>query len=269
MKDQAESLIEIPKNFTDSQDFANIMAEQLRMAGAVQRDFLPRSLPNTPRFRWSVTFLPAEVVSGDFYDVARLDERHIGFYIADVVGHGIPAALLTMFLKQAIVMRETTGNSYHIFTPQQVLSNLNCKMNEQQLTGSQFVTCCYFLFNIESLELTFARGGHPYPILIRKGENLQQLQIPGPLIGVFENARFPQQNLKLRAGDKILLYSDGAEHIIGGQKDNQGFVFNEEFCSIKDLPINKLNERFNLFVQNQQTNAFEADDITMIGLEII
>jgi sigma-B regulation protein RsbU (phosphoserine phosphatase) len=269
MSNQSQSTIEIPRNFADAQAFASSMAEQLRMAGLVQRDFLPRVLPETERIRWSVTFLPAEVVSGDFYDVARLDERHIGFYIADVVGHGMPAALLTMFLKQAVVMRETTGNSYHIFTPEQVLSNLNRRMTEQELSGSQFATCCYFLLNIETLELTFARGGHPYPILIRRGENPRQLQTTGPLIGVFENAQFPQQTLKLQSGDKILLYSDGAGHVIGGYGDNRSFVFSKELYSIKELPIKEMNDRFNLFVQNQQANISEADDITMIGLEII
>ena len=108
-------------------------------------------------------------MSGDIYDVARVDEKHIGFYIADVDGHGMPAALLTMYLKQAIMMRETTGNSYRVFQPEKVLAKLNLRMTEQKLSGNQFVTCCYCLLNIETLELTFARGGHPYPILIRSG----------------------------------------------------------------------------------------------------
>lgn len=269
MDKEMQNTIEIPKNFSDAKSFASNMAEQLRMAGQVQMDFLPRILPNTQRLHWSVTFLPFEEISGDFYDVTRLDERHIGFYIADVVGHGIPAALLTMFLKQAIVMRQTTGNSYRIFTPEQVLSNLNLRMTEQKLSGCQFVTCCYFLLNIETLELTFARGGHPYPVLIRKGEQPKQLRTAGPLIGIFENALFPQQALKLQPGDKILLYSDGAENVIGGYKDNQGFAISEEFYSIMKLPINELNDKFNVLVKNQQLNSPQIDDITLIGLEII
>jgi sigma-B regulation protein RsbU (phosphoserine phosphatase) len=268
MNNQMPRTIEMPKNFEDAQDFANSMAEQLRMAGAVQRDFLPRSLPKTDRLRWSVTYLPAEVVSGDFYDVIRLDERHIGFYIADVVGHGMPAALLTMFLKQAIVMRQTTGNSYQIFSPEQVLNNLNSRMNEQELSGSQFLTCCYCLLNIETLELTFARGGHPHPILLRNGEDPRQLQAGGPLIGVFGDAQFPQQSIQLQHRDKILLYSDGAEYVIGGYKDRQRFVFNDQLYSIKDLPMNEINERFNLFMQNEQNKSIDIDDITIIGLEI-
>ncbi|RKY05922.1 MAG: hypothetical protein DRP66_09845, partial [Planctomycetota bacterium] len=102
----------------------NELTEQLKMAGHVQRNFLPRRLPNLKNVRWASLFLPADWVSGDMYDVARLDEQHIGFYVADAVGHSIPAALLTMFLKQAIKMRETTGDDYRIFGPVEVMENL-------------------------------------------------------------------------------------------------------------------------------------------------
>ena len=110
---------ETQKNSVNAQALADNLAEQLRMAGLVQRDFLPTKLPNCDQLQWATTFWPAEWVSGDIYDVARLDEQHIGFYIADVVGHGMPAALLTIFLKQTLIMRETTGNKYRIFSPAQ------------------------------------------------------------------------------------------------------------------------------------------------------
>ena len=154
------------------------LAEQLRMAGQVQHDFLPTHLPDTDCLHWATTFLPAEWVSGDIYDVARLDEQHIGFYVADVVGHGMPAALLTMFVKQALVMRQTIGEQYKIFSPTEVMTSLNLRMSEQKLSGYQFATCCYCLLNIETLELTFSRAGHPYPILIRDNQP-QNLEVQG------------------------------------------------------------------------------------------
>lgn len=147
---------ELMRNFTDAEAFATSMVSQLRLAGQLQRDFLPKFLPHIKGLHWSVVFRPAEIVSGDIYDVARIDERHIGFYVADVVGHGMPAALLTIFLKHSIVMRQTIGNTYQIFTPAEVLQNLNQKMYEQGLSGSQFATCCYCLLNIETMELTCA-----------------------------------------------------------------------------------------------------------------
>ncbi|MHC4744780.1 MAG: PP2C family protein-serine/threonine phosphatase, partial [Planctomycetota bacterium] len=126
------------------------LAEQLRLAGLVQQDFLPAQLPNTERLKWSAVFQPAEWVSGDIYDVVRIDDSHTGFYIADAVGHGLPAALLTIFLKQAIVMSHTVENDYRIFPPVEVVKNLNIRMAAQKLSGYQFATCCYCLLNTET-----------------------------------------------------------------------------------------------------------------------
>jgi len=268
-KTNPTTAVEIPKNFTDAQAFVNNLAEQLRMAGLVQRDFLPTQLPNSDRLRWATIFLPVEWVSGNIYDIARVDEQHIGFYVADVIGHGMPAALLTIFLKQALVMRETIGNNYRIFSPAEVMKNLNKRMTEQKLSSHQFATCCYCLLNTNTLQLTCARAGHPYPILIRAQEQPQQLEIRGSLLGIFEQAEYIQQTIRLRAGDKLLLYSDGAEPFIGSFDDLTGFNFRKEFCEIKDLPIVEMTDKFNTFVQNQKIKPSEVDDITMVGLEIL
>lgn len=262
-----QSEIEIPKNFENTEAFASTMFEQLRLAGQVQRDFLPKLLPESERIKWQVAFQPAEVVSGDIYDISRLDEKHIGFYVADVVGHGMPAALLTIFLKHAIVMRQTLGNSYKIFSPKEVLESLNARMAEQRLSGSQFISCCYCLLNVETLELTVSRGGHPYPILIR-GETIKSLEAEGPLLGVFENAVFEQHSIQLQKGDKLLVYSDGAEPFIGHFNEEGGFVFETDFYSLVKQPLEKLNEQFTCLIQNRQIRAAEVDDITAVWLEI-
>lgn len=245
------------------------LSEQLRLAGLVQRDFLPAHLPNADRLRWATSFLPAEWVSGDIYDVARLDEQHVGFYVADVVGHSMPAALLTIFLKQALVMRQTLGNDYRIFTPAEVVRNLNLRMAGQKLSGYQFATCCYCLLNIKTLEMTYARAGHPYPVLIRAGQQPRQLEIRGSLLGIFEQASYGQQKLQLQSGDKLLLYSDGADPFVGTFHDKEGFKFTEEFLELKDLPIVELFERVSVLAQERQIDPAEVDDITLVGLEIV
>jgi sigma-B regulation protein RsbU (phosphoserine phosphatase) len=245
------------------------LSEQFRLAGLVQQDFLPTQLPNTDRVRWAATFLPAEWVSGDIYDIVRIDEQHIGFYVADVVGHGIPAALLTIFLKQALVMRETIDNKYYVFSPAEVMKNLNVRLAKQKLSGYQFATCCYCLLNVNTLQLTYARAGHPYPILIRPNEQPQQLEIRGSLLGIFGKSEYTQQTIQLQHGDKLLLYSDGAEPFIGSLDDSTGFNFSERFCGIKDLPLVEMMDKFNNFVQNQSVVPSEVDDITAVALEVL
>jgi len=245
------------------------LTEQLRLAGLVQQDFLPTQLPNTNEVQWASVFLPAEWVSGDIYDVVRIDEQHIGFYVADVVGHGVPAALLTIFLKQALVMRETIESNYRIFPPTEVMKNLNLRMAAQKLSGYQFATCCYCLLNTKTLQMTYARAGHPYPILIRPKEQMKQLELRGSLLGIFEQAEYPQQTVQLQPGDKLLLYSDGAEPFIGNFDDNTGFGFSEEFCEVKDLPVVEMLDKLNSIAQNQQIEPPEIDDITIVALEIL
>ena len=248
---------------------ANNLTEQLRLAGLVQQDFLPAKLPNTDETQWATTFLPAEWVSGDIYDVARIDEQHIGFYVADVVGHGMPAALLTIFLKQALVMRETVANNYRVFSPAEVVKNLNLRMTAQKLSGYQFATCCYCLLNIKTLQLTYARAGHPHPVIIRLGEPPKQLEVRGSLLGIFEQADYVQETVQLQPGDKLLLYSDGAEPFIGSFNDQGRFDFYEEFCKATDLPIVEVMDSLNAIMKNREIESSEIDDITLLGLEIL
>ena len=245
------------------------LSEQLRMAGVVQRDFLPANLPSNEHIQWSSLFLPAEWVSGDIYDVSRIDEDHIGFYIADIVGHGVPAALLTIFLKQALVMRETVKNDYHIFSPSEIMANLNRRLLDQHLSGSQFATCCYCLLNTRSMELTYSRAGHPHPILIRSGGEPEQLEVDGALLGIFEQAQYPEQTIQLYPGDKLLLYSDGAESIIENFEDNSGFDFSSDLYAIKGLRITEMMNQLSNIVQSRDIKIDEVDDVTAVGLEII
>ncbi len=248
--------------------FVDSVREQLRLAGLVQRDFLPSRLPNSNEIQWAAAFLPAEWVSGDIYDVARIDEQHIGFYVADAVGHSMPAALLTIFIKQALVMRQTIENSYRIFGPAEVMKNLNTRMTDQKLSGCQFVTCCYCLLNTKTRQMTFARAGHPYPILLRAGQSPQQLQTRGSLLGVFENAEFAQESVQLQAGDKLLLYSDGAEPLIGCLRDATGFQYTDEFLALQDAPITEIIDQLTEMAGRREMDPAELDDQTIIGLQI-
>jgi serine phosphatase RsbU (regulator of sigma subunit) len=245
------------------------LSEQLRLAGLVQQDFLPTQLPNTDQVQWATTFLPAEWVSGDIYDIVNIDEQHIGFYVADVVGHGIPAALLTIFLKQALTMRETIEDTHHIFSPAEVMKNLNRRLATQKLSGYQFATCCYSLLNLKTLQLTYARAGHPYPVLIRPNEQPQQLEARGSLLGIFRQSEYTQQTVQLQPGDKLLLYSDGAQPFISSPDDQVGFNFTESFYEIKDLPVVEMMDKFNTLAQNQVVAPSEADDITVVALEVL
>src|ERR1700729_2181201 len=99
--------------------------EEMRLAARLQQDFLPKSLPQLGGVRFHTLYRPAGYVSGDLYDVMRLDECHVGFYIADAVGHGMPAALLTMFIKNALVTKQIDPSGYRLLTPGETMAKLN------------------------------------------------------------------------------------------------------------------------------------------------
>jgi serine phosphatase RsbU (regulator of sigma subunit) len=141
-------------------------------------------------------------------------------------------------------------------------------MAGQKLSGYQFATCCYCLLNVKTRQLTFARAGHPYPILLRQGHPPQQLQARGSLLGIFENAEFIQETVQLQAGDRLLLYSDGAEHLVGRLHDKAGFQFAEEFLALKDLSITEIVDRLTELARDRDVDPAEVDDLTLVGLEI-
>lgn len=242
-------------------------ARQLEMAGHVQRNFLPSRLPHTDNIRFATLFRPAEWVSGDLYDIARLDEEYIGFYLADAVGHSMPAALLTMFLKQATVMRQTIDNNYYIFKPWEVMSTLNLRMAEQELAGCLFATSFYGLLNIKTLRLDYARAGHPYPLLIRDNQ-LIQLECCGGLLGIFPEADFEQKSVQLKSGDKVFVFSDGLEPVIGDNDEKGRFRPNEAFSEICRLPAEQMIQALDVLAQNHHSKPGEIDDVTGIAMEI-
>lgn len=189
------------------QTYQQIDAE-LELARRIQRSFLPRTLPDMPPLRFAVHYRPCGRVGGDFYDVFRLDEDHVGFYVADAMGHGMPASLLTIYVKKGVRAKEIFGSQYRLVLPDEVLYRLNQDMLEQALSESPFITMIYGLFNRRTGTLTLARAGHPYPVHVPRGGAVVTWQLPGSLLGVFDT-RFPAQSWQLQPGDRLVLYSDG------------------------------------------------------------
>lgn len=245
------------------------LSEGLRLAGIVQQDFLPEELPNCDKLRWATFIAPAECVSGDIYGVKRIDEQHVGFYVADVVGHGMPAALLSIFINQAIAVYEDAQNNHCVLSPAELMKNVNLRMSAQKLSDGQFVTCCYCLININTLQLTYCRAGHPYPILIRPKEQPQHLKIEGSLLGIFGEAEYSQRTIQLQSGDKLLLYSDGAIPFISNSYDTDHCNFREEFREIIGRPIVEMMDKFSVLAENKEADPSEIDDVTAVGLEIL
>lgn len=240
--------------------------EEMRLAARLQVDFLPRAMPEVNGCSFSVLFRPAAYVSGDIYDATRLDEDHIGFYVADAVGHGMPAALLTIFIKRTLQGKEIVGSSYRIVPPDEALAHLNNELLHQQLSLCQFVTMAYFVFNTRTLELQYARAGHPLPMLLKANGQMSELQADGALLGVFPDEKFPLTRHQLEPGDSVLVYSDGFESAF---PDSSGPVNERYRLEFSKLAAPNARERFDAMAQlldQQEGSLHQRDDLTALML---
>ena len=244
--------------------------EELRLAAKLQRDFLPKALPQVGPVRFHTLFRPAGYVSGDLYDVMRLDERNVGFYLADAVGHGVPAALLTMFVKQALQTKEITpgGDGYRLLPPAEALRRLNNRLIDQNLSQSTFATALYGTIDVDTLRLTVSRAGHPAPLLLRADGPPDALEPEGSLLGIFADETFESRTVQLRPGDRIIAYTDGVEVAFWGTAGIDTRRWHEELAAFRSLTPEQLLAEFADRLDREDGSLAPKDDLTMIVVEV-
>lgn len=243
--------------------------QEMRLAGRLQRDFLPNTRQPIGNLRFASVFRPASWVSGDMFDIFRIDEKHSGIYIADAVGHGMAAGLLTMFIKRAIVPKRIDSEGYCVLSPSEIIATLNDALAEQSLPQCQFVTACYALINHETLEFQFARGGHPYPILITHEGVVSEMKTPGGLLGLFKGEDFPVHHSTLRPGDKLIFHTDGIELGFASDGDAESAAPHMRFLTEHaGMPIDELMACMERHLDGQNGSLHPTDDITLLGVEV-
>jgi len=188
----------------------DVLGRELELASHIQRSLLPHEMPQLDRFQFAAALRSSAEVSGDFYDIYRLDETHYGFYVADAIGHGVPAALLTIFVKKGIQTRDITPEGYRLLSPGEVLTRLNRDIISEKLSANPFVTLFYAILDVEAASLSYASGGHPPAILLPTDGPVRPLLSDGALLGIFESD-FTTGDVTLGAGDQVVLYTDGIE----------------------------------------------------------
>ncbi len=248
-------------------DHFSEVTEEMQLACRLQHDFLPKQLPEIDGLSFSTVYRPATWVSGDIYDVMRLDEDHIGFYVADAVGHGMPAALLTIFIKRAIVTKRITGNTYELINPAEVLSKLNHDLVEQNLSDNQFATCCYVILNYKTLQVKVSNAGHPMPMLIENNEKVSELDVKGPLLGVFEDIEYDCKEFQLHTQDKLMLYSDGLEDAFIYEGPDVPLRFRTEFEYLAHEDVNTMCQQLLTVINSEAGSLHPRDDVTIVGIE--
>ncbi len=195
------------------------ITEQLKLASQVQQDLLPQQLDDLEPFILHTLFLPADHVSGDIYDIHRLDENQFGISLADATGHGVPAALLTILIKNSLRGdKKIDKEIYNLVEPATLLSQLNDNILSADFSQCQFITALNAILNRSTDTIRWARGGMPYPILLRPNQSPQQLRSDGGLLGAFPNQSYEPCFHRFESGDSLLFFSDGIESLLLGKK---------------------------------------------------
>jgi len=240
--------------------------KELQLARKLQTSLFPQKLPEMPGVKFAAEHFSSGFVTGDFYDVFRLDETHFGFYIADVIGHGVASALLTVFVKKGIQTKDISGNTYRIIPPEEVLNRLNEDLIAENLSDNPFITICYGTFDISTRKLRYAAGGHPAPILCRKTGVVQLPETKGALLGVFTN-EYTSETVDIAVNEKVLVYTDGVEEARGKDGTTGYEAFLKALQRRKDLPAEELLKHLTRDIFPERVRAHLGDDATFLLLE--
>ena len=195
---------------------AAVERRELDEARRIQRKLLPSTMPALEGWEVAVSWQPASGVGGDCFDAIPFGPARLGLSIADVVGKGIPAALLMANL-QAAVRAFATNTTEPAELCQQV-NRILCG----HIAEGRFISFFYCIVDHDESTLTFANAGHYPPILIRADGTVERLGTGGAVLGVFPEGGYEQGQVSLRGGDRIILYTDGITDVCNAADEEFG-----------------------------------------------
>lgn len=252
------------KVFRDERRLLAIQSE-LEIAREIQNSILPTGVPDLKNLSIAAAYHPMTAVAGDFYEFIPVDQYRAGFLVADVSGHGVPAALIASMIKVAVQSAAASAQD-----PAEVLRILN-RILSGQLRG-QFVTAAYLWIDTEAHKARYAAAGHP-PLLSWRaaGNELTRIESNGLPLGVAGNSDYAACDVPLASADRFLLYTDGViepENAAGepfGDCRLEQVVRSNHACSPSELSRRLLAE-----VRNwQPASVPQQDDITLIVIDVL
>ncbi|HEX4322853.1 MAG TPA: PP2C family protein-serine/threonine phosphatase [Acidobacteriaceae bacterium] len=231
------------------------MRAELELAQRMQLSILPTEFPASRHFSAAALYVPMTSVAGDFYDFLNVGATAAGILIADVSGHGVPAALIASMVKMAATSQRT-----HAADPALLLSGMNAALCGN--TQSQFVTAAYVHLDAEAGEMRYAAAGHPPMLLLRNGA-VSEIIENGLMLAVTESADFTQLTMPFLPGDRLILYTDG----ILEARNEQGQLFGEDrlHTMAKQTAALDQNEAASQIIAAvQDWSRIQDDDLTII-----
>lgn len=249
------------KVFTDERRLLAIEKE-LEIAREIQRSILPGSIPELKNLRIAAAYHPMTAVAGDFYDFIPVDQHRLGVLVADVSGHGVPAALIAAMLKMAVQSVLPCVPS-----PGDVLQRLNRMLSGE--ARDQFVTAAYLFIDTENYTARYSAAGHP-PLLLLRGGALQHIESNGLVFGVKPQPDYPVRDIPICPGDRFLLYTDGVIEAENAKGESFGDSRLEQvLLDARRCPPSELPDRLFAEIRAWQPALLaQQDDITLIVIDV-
>ncbi len=243
------------------------MKTDLEFAKQIQNRVLPISDTYWDAVRFDAAYVPSEDLGGDIFDLIRIDDNHILFYMADVSGHGIKSSLLTMFLRQAI-----RGNKSDALDLWKMLTEIIKGYNDLKLGDECYVSIIFGLYDIQNKVVTFVNAGHnSLPIHIKSVGEPEEIKIYGmPVCNLLSEANHDIKIIKVAQGDKIILHTDGISEAFneatGEYFSDTRFseLINENRKESGDVIVKKVIDEVKSFARGQL-----ADDAAILTFEIL
>jgi phosphoserine phosphatase RsbU/P len=256
-----------------SQQVANIklekamqsINEELEMAGKVQESMLPRDTTEINGLTIATAYLPCGRVGGDLYDIIRIDETRACFLMCDVVGHGVPAALISAMVKVSF-----TKNITREVSTAQIMERVN-KEIVSFFKEKRHITAFIAIYDNTTRELVFTGGGHPSPIVMHPNEQkLEYLSSRGIPLGMFGDIKYEVSRTHLNSGDCIVFYTDG---LTESHNANDSLFGKKRLEVILTglAPESSANDVLGAIIKGQFSfigNVERSDDITLVIVKI-
>jgi sigma-B regulation protein RsbU (phosphoserine phosphatase) len=180
-----------------------VIDRELSDARQIQSSILPQAMPRVPGLTAFARYRPMMAVAGDFYDFLEIDPKRVGVLVADVSGHGVPAALIASMVKVVFAAQSDRADR-----PAAVLAGMN-----QSLCGcsaGQYITAAYVFIDTRSSVIRYAAAGHPPMLCLpRNSREAHAVEENGLPLGLVEGNGYKEVELPLHEGDRLLLYTDG------------------------------------------------------------
>ncbi|HQP47739.1 MAG TPA: SpoIIE family protein phosphatase [Spirochaetota bacterium] len=231
---------------------------QLQLARSIQQSLIPDVSCSIHDIQMKAVYLPLDEVGGDFYDVIRIDDNTIGIFLADVSGHGVPAAMIASMVKSFINLHGQSG-----LTSSEFLQGLN-KLLFPMIQG-YFVTCFYGILSIDTYEMEYSLAGHPAPVLVKSTGEIYNLNAKGTALGIRDILPLEARIVSFSAQDRMYLFSDGVTDVFSPEGEIFGItrltgLFQQQVNDDIDTALNRIM----LTLRDFQERPEFTDDVTLL-----